>query len=733
MYAKVVLQLPLPPLLYKIPNNNTADLSIGSAVYVPLRGKSQLGFITEIIPNITNKPEYNVKNISHAADGIPPLPVVLLNFFSWISDYYHYPLGEIISSTLPKKLENPSALAYELLCNFEAITEVEKKKLCSRGGRKWELLEFCKKTGPIHLSNSLSAQDKTTLKKLVALGYLKEIRIEKDLDFFGNKKASTNASYALTEEQAQALSVIRKSIEKKSFETFLLEGVTGSGKTEVYLGAAQACIANGRSVVIMVPEIALTPQLFDRVNKRLGNEIAIIHSGLTEKERSHQWHLVRRGKVKIVLGARSTIFSPIDNIGLLIVDEEHDGAFKQEDRLRYNARDLAIVRAMQSNATVLLGSATPSLESYYNVRSGKYKHLELKNRVTGSALPEVTVVDLKKEKPNGSFSSRLLEEIQNTLNQNKQVMLFLNRRGYSPYVLCASCGDVPQCPNCSVSLTYYQKSRSLLCHYCDFSVPMVSSCQKCNEKNILPGGIGTENVEEQVKSLFPTARVLRIDRESTQKRNSLENALLKIANKDVDIIVGTQMIAKGHDFPDIHLVAILNADSTINIPDFRSAERSFQLFTQMAGRAGRSIFNGTVILQTYNPEHSSILHSAKHNFKAFAEEELSLRKNFHYPPFCRIVRIVVNSMNNASAKMAIDAIANDLNLYKDMQTQPLEILGPAPSVIAKIQNKYRWNLLIKSPQATTLQRIIKNRLPDWKKRLPKSCVVQVDVDPLSLL
>lgn len=730
MYAHVALQLPIPPLTYKVPADMVSRVVKGSAVRVNLRKKSQLGFITEIFNELPEAADYKINPIEDIADEIPAIPPSLLQFFLWISEYYHYPLGEVIASSLPPKLENPTQSRFLLNIDLDNLAPKETKELQSRGGKKWHLLKLLEEAPD---TREVPEEFRATLKKLMKDGLVKAETVDKELAFLRKGFAGNSEPPALSAEQAAALFQLKRSLEQTKFETFLLEGVTGSGKTEIYLGAAQAALNLGKNVLMMVPEIALTPQLYGRVTARLGHKVAILHSGLTDRERSEQWHLIRRGATKVVLGARSTIFSPIENLGLVIVDEEHEGAFKQEDRLRYNARDLAIVRGMQSNATVLLGSATPSLESFYNVKTGKYKHLELKGRVTGNPLPAVTVVDLRKERPQGSFSPRLIKEIQNSLSQKQQVLLFLNRRGYSSFLLCADCGEVPSCPNCSVSLTYYQKRNSLQCHYCNHQELLTPTCKACGSTERTAGTLGTEQVEDQAKALFPEARIARVDGESTQKRDSLENLLLQIAQREVDIIIGTQMIAKGHDFPGIQLVAILHADSSVNIPDFRSSERSFQLFTQVAGRAGRGTWAGKVFLQAHNPDHQSIVYSSQHDFRAFAETELSVRQAFQYPPFVKLARILVTDLNERAARETAERIQADLIKHGSVQAEKMDFLGPAPAVISKIQNRYRWNILIKSPKATTLQALLKARLPIWRKALAKSTVLQVDVDPLSLL
>ncbi|NUM87864.1 MAG: primosomal protein N', partial [Bdellovibrionales bacterium] len=482
--------------------------------------------------------------------------------------------------------------------------------------------------------------------------------------------------------------------------------------------------------LILAPEIALTPMLFSRFKSRLREPIAILHSGLSERERSRQWHLLREGKVAVALGARSSILAPIRNPGLIIVDEEHESAFKQEDRLRYNARDMAILLGSRSGATVVLGSATPSLESYHHARTGKYRHLELRSRITGHSLPEVRIVDLRKCAMTGSISPPLRLALEETLKEKRQAMLLLNRRGFSSSLICARCGEACRCPNCSVSLTWYQTRAQLLCHYCAHQERAPGACPHCGSPEWGPGARGTESLENEVRGLFPEARVLRIDRESMAARGRLEDALVAIARGEADIIVGTQMIAKGHDFPGVTLVGVLDADGAINLPDFRSSERSFQLFTQMAGRAGRGDWFGRVIMQTYNPDHPSILLSARHDFRAFAEWELENRLRFRYPPFTRMARVLSTDASEPRARAAAEKMAGWVRAWENAS---VELLGPAPSLLSRVQGKYRWNFLLKSAHPQGLHHVLSSLEAAARKGIPASTAVQIDVDPATLM
>ncbi|RZA08162.1 MAG: primosomal protein N', partial [Proteobacteria bacterium] len=425
-------------------------------------------------------------------------------------------------------------------------------------------------------------------------------------------------------------------------------------------------------------------------------------------------------------------FAPMEGMGLIVVDEEHDSALKQEDHLRYNARDLAIMRGKIAGATVILGSATPSLETFYNAQMGRFKHIQLPERASGRPMPSVEVIDRSKSgHTDSSLSPQLMRAMDETLAAGGQVMLLLNRRGFSSFLICSSCGHVPQCPNCSVSLTNYQKSRKLKCHYCNHVEQVHEQCTQCAASPILPGTLGTESLEEEIKALFPDRTVLRVDRESMERKGALEAALASIASGESEIVIGTQIIAKGHDFPNIALVGVVNADSSFHLPDFRASEKSFQLFTQMAGRAGRGTKPGRVLLQTYNPRHPSIEHSCRHDYRGFSEEEMQVRHAFKYPPFSRMTRIIISAPDSALAEATAERLTKELHRISDPKL--LEIVGPAPAVLAKVQNRYRWNIILKCTKAGPLHKAVQTMLELSQEWIDRRVMLQVDVDPVSLM
>jgi primosomal protein N' (replication factor Y) (superfamily II helicase) len=537
--------------------------------------------------------------------------------------------------------------------------------------------------------------------------------------------------------------VVSKVLEKTAngFSTFLLTGVTGSGKTEVYLHLADKIMSGGKSVLILVPEIALISQMVRRFRARFGDSLAVLHSGLSDGERFDQWDKIASGQVSIAIGARSAIFAPFHNPGLIIVDEEHDTSYKQETRFRYNARDLAVVRAMQNDCIVILGSATPSVQSYYNVKTGKFQELVLNHRIEKRPLATTTVVDLREKESGKGFkrfiSPELFKAMKETLAKKEQVLLFLNRRGFASYPVCVTCGAALQCKNCEITLTLHKSINCFKCHFCGYFITSSSNCPTCGSSNIMHLGLGTEKVEETVKSMFPDARTVRMDHDTTRRKDALINILRDLKNQKIDILIGTQMVAKGHDFPNITLVGIVCADLSLNFPDFRAGERTFQVLTQVAGRAGRGQMPGEVILQTYNPNHFSILAARDQDFKRFYNHEINFRKSLAYPPFSRLVQLSISGKDKQKTK----TFANDFgDFLKNFQrsdplfTNNVEIFGPIEAPLAKIAKNYRWQIMLKSLKSIPLHGFV-NRLvhPNSTWLNNRQVKVAIDVDPYLML
>lgn len=540
------------------------------------------------------------------------------------------------------------------------------------------------------------------------------------------------ANFRLTGEQGVALKPVLKSLSDGANDIYLLHGITGSGKTEVYLQAIESALALGKSAIVLVPEISLTPQAVERFKSRFGETVAVLHSRLLESEKFAEWKKLKEGSARIAVGARSAIFAPVQKLGLIVVDEEHETSYKQDDAPRYNARDVAIERARISGAIVILGSATPSIESYYNAVSGKYKLLKLTERIERRKLPGVEIIDMRQEmldtKEIRVFSRPLEHAISETLKRAGQVMLFLNRRGFSTFINCKKCGYVVKCKYCNVSMTYHFDTRKLNCHYCNYQVSPPEACPKCKSGNIKYFGIGTQKIESEAARIFPAARIARMDTDATLKRGSHRQILGDFKKHKVDILIGTQMIAKGHDFPKVMLVGVISADTALNLPDFRAGERTFNLLTQVAGRAGRGAETGKVIVQTYSPSHYAVGKSIKHDYVGFFNEEIKFRKELKYPPFTHIVEIKLRGRDEDKVAKVSHDLAADLSAV--LSGGDIELVGPAPEFISKIKGQFRWNMLLKGDDPRLICLLIDEALSKLKSK--SGLIITIDVDPVGL-
>ncbi|HLV09118.1 MAG TPA: primosomal protein N', partial [Halanaerobiales bacterium] len=537
----------------------------------------------------------------------------------------------------------------------------------------------------------------------------------------------------LTADQNKVINCIIKNIKNRENKPFLLHDVTGSGKTEIYLQAIKYILNKKQGAIVLVPEISLTPVMIRRFYSRFGDEIAVLHSNLSLGERYDEWRRIKSGKARIAIGARSAIFAPVKEPGLIIIDEEHENTYKQSEYPHYHAREVALKRAKISGISIILGSATPSLESFYYARTGIFSYLNLPERINKEKLPPVKIVDMREEIKKGNtsiFSNDLLTAIRNALNNGEQILIFLNRRGYANFMLCRECGFVIKCLNCDISLTYHSSNNKLRCHYCDYSLEVPEVCPECDSKYIREFGMGTEKIEQELNNIFPEANLERMDVDTTGSKGAHREILNRLENGAIDILVGTQMIAKGHDYPNISVVGVITADTILNIPDFRSSERTFQLLTQVAGRTGRGKKDGRVIIQTYTPEHYSIQAAQNHNYLKFYKKEIKMRKRLDYPPFTQMVNIIISGKE----EKAVSSAAALLGMFFDKYNKYInEKLGPAPAPISRLRNKYRWQIILKfkgwKKRNQILNRLKYNSLGELENKVS----INIDVDPLTML
>jgi len=745
MYVRVAVNIPTDKTFsYSVPDPWSGEALPGRLVLVPFGKKIVTGYIVETDASADVD---NIRQIVEIPAGEPYFSEADLLFYRWVSEYYLYPLGKTLFDILPTpvapKKEKVVSLTSPCFVGEDRLKMAESTHASGPPNGKLSapqglLLSLLRERGATSISDL--REEFGNASYLVGCLQKKGLVILEEREVYraGRLPAETMAQrVSLNEDQKNAVRDILPGLRARRFSPFLLHGVTGSGKTEVYLRLLEAARERGGGVISLVPEIALTPQLIARVMGRFRpEEVAVIHSGVSRSVRHDQWRKIQRGEVKIVVGARSALFVPMPDLRLIIVDEEHDGSYKQDERLRYNARDMAVVKAKLNGATVILGSATPSLQTYFNARKKKYSYLALPKRIENRALPAVKIVDMRTAREENSelpiLSRTLKEEMSATLAEGKQILLFLNRRGFDTVVLCPDCGYVFKCLNCEITLTHHAGSGILQCHCCDYAIKTAFHCPACHGERLRSYGLGTEKLEEEVKRIFPRARVGRMDSDSTGRRGEAERILRMLAKQELDILVGTQMIVKGHDFPAITLVGVVAADLSLNVPDFRSGEKTFQMLTQVAGRGGRGKSPGLVIVQTFNPDHYAVRRAQQHDYQGFYEDEIKLRKNLHYPPYDRLVNLHISCVSRDRGKAGIEKIGL---LAKNMASAPrtgghMEILGPAAAPIAKIKGRYRWQLLLKSSNIPAQNSMVEAIRAEAKKR---GLEVKVDVDPMNFM
>lgn len=726
MYAKVLTEIGAKNVdktfLYRIPSNLESSVSKGKRVKIPFGNRYLEGFVIGITSSLEEN--IKVKDILEVIDEKAILNEELLLLGKYIADKTLCSLITAYQTMLPK------ALKANIKINMKPIKE--KYLLLNKNKDIDSYLKNCPYKSQVEILNKLKEEKEVKIDKLTSsINTL----IKKDLIYleyrdkyrYEYNKNTLDKKVTLNEEQENAVNIVSNNF--NSAITYLLYGVTGSGKTEVYLSLIEKVINNGKSAIMLVPEISLTPQIISRFKARFGDDVAVLHSALSDGERYDEYRKIMEDKVHIVVGARSAIFAPLKNIGIIIIDEEHVQTYKQDTSPRYHARDVAIWRSNYYKCPLILGSATPSLESYARALKNIYYLLELKQRANKKALPNITVVDMKKEyaKKNMIFSDALKKNINKCLDLKEQVILLLNRRGYSSIITCKDCGHVFKCPNCDISLTYHKTSNILRCHYCGYATNFPSNCPNCKQKNLKDFGLGTERLEEEINHLFPQARVVRMDLDTTSKKGGHEKIIDDFANYKYDILVGTQMIAKGLDFPLVTLVGVINADMSLNIPDFRSSERTFQLLCQVSGRAGRASKEGNVIVQAINNEHYSIKHAMKHDYLGFYQEEMNIRKILKYSPYYYITLIKI--MAKDYTKGMNEAIKIASYLKKELSKETI-VLGPSPANVLKINNIYNFQCIIKYRKDDNLIKTLK--FIDNKYIIEKDINISIDQDPLRL-
>ena len=720
---------------YRVPDALAERVALGQRVAVPF-GRS--GRATGYVVGFPGAAPEGValRDVADVLDAVPPFTPKLVELIRWAEEYYLVPPGELLRAALPPGLNARRGAAAPERRGVEfAAPEpgaAEAVASLARAPARRAILEYLLARGRIPVEELRAAfpRGRAVLGALARLGL---VRLEREVPVAtaGLLAASAEAPPALTPAQDAALAEIDAAA--GTFTPFLLHGVTGSGKTEVYLQAIARVRARGRGALVLVPEIALTPQLAGRFRARFGDEVALLHSGLSPAERHAEWQRLRTGGARICVGVRSAIFAPVQDLAILVVDEEHEASFKQEDGPAYHARDLAVVRAKLEGAVVVLGSATPSLETLENARRGRYRRLELPARVDDRPMPEVEVVDLStlrragRDVGPGLVSPRLAERLGETLAARQQAIVFLNRRGYQTLVVCEACGEEARCTECAVSLTHHARRGVLLCHYCGRTERMDARCPRCGGAR-LGVGVGTEQVEEAVRALFPEARVARLDRDAVGTADDTAALLARFARRELDVLVGTQMVTKGHDFPGVTLVGVVLADTALALPDFRAAERTFQLLTQVAGRAGRGADAGRVVVQTFNPATPAISCATRHDYSAFAEGELAQRRRHGYPPFGRLFAVRVEG-TETGARRAADALAA---AARPALRGEVAMLGPAPAAIERIRGRSRFHLLFRAEVPAALFRV-HAALARAAHRPPGGADVRFDMDPYSML
>jgi primosomal protein N' (replication factor Y) len=730
--ARVVPEVSLDRAFdYEIPEALDGQVTLGAKVRVPFKSRDLVGYVVEF----PKEPfAGKLKPIREVLSKNAFLPAILIELAQWMAQYYCAPLTVALLSVLPKAVRRADA-AFKQRLWVEALTPALPEETALKKARaQMTAWEYLQQNGPGWLADLTQVCGAAAWRGLAERNLISIESRTQDRDPFLHAPVAESVPHAMNAEQLAALKAVREEIAAEKPRVVLLHGVTGSGKTEVYLQAIAQVLAAGKSALVLVPEIALTPQTVEHFRARfIGQKVgvAVLHSHLSSGERHDQWQHIRSGRARIVIGARSAVFAPLDDLGIIVVDEEHEHSYKQEESPHYHARDVAVMRGHLERVTVVLGSATPSLESYHHAKEGKYRLVELLQRVEEGQMPVTHVLDIrstKKGTPPVLVAPRLIEAIQARLDRQEQAIIFLNRRGYSSSLQCPQCGYVEMCPNCSVALTFHRRAEKLRCHLCDFSSGVPHACPQCGFAPYKYSGSGTEKVEHALAEAFPKARIERMDSDNMRGKDAYARTLGDFAGGKIDILVGTQMIAKGLHFPRVTCVGVINADLALQIPDFRASERVFQLLMQVSGRSGRGQVRGEVFVQTRVPFHPAIQFARHHDYTGFVEQELEFRRSLHYPPYERFVLVTARGRNEEKTLFVIENLAKEMGRLDLPET---EITGPAPAPIARIEERYRFQIFLRTRRIMAVTPRLRPLFMD--RAWPDDIRITLDVDPVDLL
>jgi len=749
LYADIAVKLPTRRVdrlfTYLIPASLAGRISIGSVVKVPFKNMTLPGFVIRLHPEECGNEGFEVKEIVSVIEEKSIWRSELISLALWMNEYYGCTLLDALQTSLPPSLTIDSNgikenKTYETILSL-TVTPADAEKIIAQIRRKSpgksRILTFLLSAQEHESSlSTLIAETRckyNTVNELVDMGILEKCQKLCERRPHNQRNPSVSTSLVMNAHQTKAMELLMSLIDKEKGAVMLLHGITGSGKTEIYLQALDACLKRGKSGIVLIPEISLTPQTLDRFRGRFGNLVAVLHSRLSDGERADEWRRINRGEAPVVLGARSAVFAPLEHIGLIILDEEHEGSYKQESEPRYHARQIAIRRALDHGATVVLGSATPSMESIYWAQEGKYSYCYLPERVLERKAPDFRVIDLRKRynrRSEGFLSPYLVKRIRSALTQNGQIILLLNRRGFHNYLFCQECGHIFKCRHCDIALRIHQNPLMLKCHYCLYQESGAPTlCPNCKGHSLMSRGAGTQSIEKELSLLFPEVRVLRMDSDTTAKKGSYEALYDAFSRKEAQILLGTQMIAKGLDFPGVILVGVILADVALSMPDFRASERTYQLLVQVAGRTCRGERQGEVVIQTYSPEHPAIVFATKDDSRGFYIMEKEFRKELVYPPLLHIIRAVFSGPEEESVKKGALRFTEALN-RKMEQGSFLTALGPSPCPIPLIRNRYRYQLLIKCLRVPEAMKLLSSLRMEHSA---KTLQITIDADAVSFL